>query len=654
MPWQRRSKLLCASLVALGIGTTVASADGCKAPEDPPYVEQREPCSDHNPLRNVYFGDLHVHTSYSFDAYNNDVRVDPFGAYAFARGQTVELPDAAGTGVREATIDRPLDFAAVTDHGEYLGEVAACVDPDSPAYDTELCAGLRAGDPAVMAQWGLELGASNPVRSPIICDLVDCGSYLGDAWARTQAAAEEAYDRSASCSFTSFVAYEWSGATKLSNLHRNVIFRSEVVPSVPATHFEDPTSWELWRSLKSGCIDASGSLNGCDVLAIPHNTNWSNGNMFIAEYPEDPAISGGDTQLELAKLRAELEPIMEVYQHKGDSECMNGVSGILGEPDELCEFEKLRQGEFEDCGDGTGMQGMVNGGCVSRLDFARGILLEGLSEQARLGVNPYKLGLMASTDTHNGTPGAVDEAAYLGHFGSAEGDANLRLTGAVPGGPMDSPGGLIAVWAEENSRGAIFDAMRRRETYGTSGPRMAVRLFGGWGYAEDACASPSFVEQGYAEGVPMGGDLPARAEGDGDAPRFMVQAFKDAGTEASPGHDLERVQIIKGWIDGEGQRHVQVYEVAGEPGDASVDPSTCETSGSGAASLCSVWQDPDFEASQSAWYYARVVEVPTCRWSTRDCNALAAAGEELPSACEVYPDVIQERAWTSPIWYTPE
>jgi len=628
-----RSRYGLASLLSIVV-------PGCALePEpEPPYVEVRDACSDHNPLRNLYFGDLHVHTSYSFDAYTNAVEVDPFAAYAFAQGHSVELPDDVG-GLRTVSLERPLDFAAVTDHGEYLGEVAACADPESLAYTTELCIGLREGEPSAIVQFGFGLSGSSPVRPKAICELIDCASELAGAWERTQAAAEAAYDRSSACGFTSFVAYEWSGASALSNLHRNVIFRSDRVPSIPASHFEEPDFWGLWRSLERECING---INGCDVLAIPHNTNWSNGNMFVVEYPE------GD-EVELAGLRAKLEPLVEVFQHKGDSECMNGLSGPLGQPDELCEFEKLRTGEFEDCFEGTGSLGMVNNGCVSRLDFVRGILNEGLREHERIGVNPYKLGLMASTDTHNGTPGAVEEYAYPGHFGVAEGSARQRLIGTLPGGPQNSPGGLIAVWAEDNSREAIFAAMKRRETYGTSGPRMQIRMFGGWDLPADICGRGDLVELGYARGVAMGGDLPSAPAGAG-APAFVVQAAKDPGTIAHPGADLERIQIVKGWVDGSGDSRVEVFEIAGSPTGASVDVATCEPQGSGAATLCGYWVDPNYNPDERAWYYARVVENPVCRWSTHDCNALAAAGEELPLACDTAIDVIQERAWTSPIW----
>jgi hypothetical protein len=630
------SRVRFAPLVSLW---SLALAGLACAPEPPeePFVEEREPCSDHNPLRNLYFGDLHIHTSYSFDAYINAVEVDPFAAYGYAQGQPVMLPDGEG-GLQTVTLERPLDFAAVTDHGEYLGEVSACQDPSSPAYTTDLCIGLREGDINVLVQWGIGLGAQNPVRPKAICELIDCADQAKGAWTRTQEAAEAAYDRSAACEFTSFVAYEWSGAKRLSNLHRNVIFATERVPNLPITHYEEPDFWNLWRELKRQCIDG---LNGCDVLAIPHNTNWSNGNMFVVEYP------AGD-EVELAGLRAELEPLIEVYQHKGDSECMNGVGGVLGAPDELCEFEKLRTGEFEDCGDGTGSQGMVNNGCVSRLDFVRGILNEGLREHERLGVNPYKLGLMASTDTHNGTPGAVDEDAYVGHFGNNEATPIQRLTGVLPGGPQNSPGGLIGVWAEQNDRASLFAAMKRREVYGTSGPRMQIRMFGGWDLPADICARADLVELGYARGVPMGGDLPERPA-DADAPTFVVQAAKDPGTTARPGTDLERIQIIKGWVDLDGQSHVEVFDIAGEPNGASVDLDTCEPQGTGATLLCGHWVDPDYDPAERAWYYARVVENPTCRWSARDCKTLPTS-DEPPQACTNGIDVIQERAWTSPIW----
>jgi hypothetical protein len=605
----------------------------CNAEPARSYDDPREPCADHNPRRNVYFGDLHVHTAYSFDAWINDVRTDPAGAYRFARGEEV-------AGERLA---RPLDFAAVTDHAEYLAEVEGCTTPGSAVYDTDRCVDFRNADADALVQFGLGLNSDTPTRFADLCGPggIDCPARAAAVWQRVQDAGEQAYDRSAACEFTSLIAYEWSGVRKLANMHRNVIFRTRDVPAAPTSHFEAPTAFELWSRLQSECREG---LPGCDVLAIPHNSNWSNGNLFIPETPEgsDPAA--------VAQLRAELEPLLEVYQHKGDSECMNGVSG-LGAPDELCDFEKLRTDSFTDCGDGVGSNGIISRGCVSRLDYLRGILLRGMQEEAKLGVNPYRLGVIASTDTHNGTPGKVEEASYSGHFGSLEADPAARLTAPIPAGPRDSPGGLVAVWAEENSREAIFDALRRREVYGTSGPRIAVRMFAGWDLPADLCERADLVEVADRLGVPMGAALAERPEG--AAPRLVVAAQRDVGTPEQPGSGLARLQIIKGWLDAAGDGHIAVFDVASAGDGASVDLDTCEPRGAGADSLCEVWTDPDHDPTLPTFYYARVIETPVCRWSWRDCLALPIS--ERPEICAdpTLPKTIAERAWTSPIWVDP-
>lgn len=655
----RREFAFVTAVPALGVAAALVLAGACT--DDDAQIEVldlREPCADNSALRNVYFGDLHVHTSWSFDAYLNEVRVDPYDAYRFAKGESVVLPPLAGASEGTSVqIDRPLDFAAVTDHAEFIAEVTACTENDSGIYETDFCREFRTSmDAQVLVAFGLRLNTETPSRFAEICeeagasDGLDCLARASEVWARNQEAAEMAYDRSASCEFTSFVGYEWSGAVGLSNLHRNVIFRSARVPSIPASHFEAPRAYELWDALEDDCIDG---MPGCDALTIPHNSNWSNGKLFLAEYREDMS------EADAAAQRARLEPLMEIYQHKGDSECANGVSGILGDPDEFCDFEKLRL-DFEDCGDGTGTQGMVNRGCVSRRDFLRGALLAGMQERERIGVNPFAYGVMASTDTHNGTPGEVRERGYLGHFGTRELDAQARLTGAIPAGPLNSPGGLIAVWAPENSREALFDAMRAKETYGTSGPRMAVRFFGGWDFDDDLCDDPQMIETGYARGVPMGGRLDARADQGPPGPMFVVDALRDPGTAELAGTPLQRVQIIKGWLDSTGQRHVEVVDVAGGDNQASVDPQTCEPTLPADQTphdrLCAVWRDPNFDPTQRAYYYVRVLENPTCRWSTRDCNALAAdPGAELPAACTngAHATAVQERAWTSPIWVEP-
>ena len=290
-------------------------------------------------------------------------------------------------------------------------------------------------------------------------------------------------------------------------------------------------------------------------------------------------------------------------------------------------------------------------GCVSRADFVRGALLRGLEEEEAVGANPFELGIIASTDTHNGIPGAAEEDAYLGHWGNNEDLPERRLgTGALtPGGVLFSAGGLAAVWAESNDRDALFEAMRRREVYGTSGPRITVRFFGGENLPDDLCERADAVEIADERGVPMGGRLDGA-----EAPKFFLWAAMDPGTEARPGTPLERIQVVKGWVDAEGERHVEVVDVGTDLGDAGVDLGTCGTTGnSGASSLCAVWSDPDFDPTERAWYYARVVENPTCRWSTWACNALAEG--DRPESCRdpETPKTVQERAWTSPIWVSP-
>jgi hypothetical protein len=273
-------------------------------------------------------------------------------------------------------------------------------------------------------------------------------------------------------------------------------------------------------------------------------------------------------------------------------------------------------------------------------------------------VNPFKLGMIGSTDTHLGTPGLVSERDYPGH---AAGLASSRLEAPpLVDSPLFNPGGLAAVWAEENSRDALFAAMRRRETYATSGPRLVVRFFAGWDYPDDLCERPDFVARGYAGGVPMGGDLPAAPAG--AAPRFVLSALRDPGTEARPGTRLQRLQIVKGWLGADGTTHERVYDVAGDPhSDAGVDLGTCEPSGPGADALCTVWTDPDFDPARRAVWYARVIENPTCRWTTQVCNAGGVrcddpetVGEGFEACCDAnVPKTVQERSWTSPIWFSP-
>jgi hypothetical protein len=634
----------CSLLLAMVCGLI-----GCGENVVPAPPPRRQPCAQHTRLRNVYFGDLHVHTTYSFDAHAFEVRTTPAQAYRFAQGEPIMLPplDAQGNGTRSIRIERALDFAAVTDHSEYLGEVQACTTPDSPAYNSDTCITYRGDEYNAVRKFGLAFTPRQPKRFQDVCgtDGSLCRDLAGDVWQRIQAAAEAAYDRSASCTFTSFIAYEYSASPGASTMHRNVIFRNDHVP-FPASVFEQSTPQGLWTQLKATCLDTG---TGCDVLAIPHNSNESNGNMFAIEYPGATTLDDQRTQ---AAFRVRMEPLVEIFQHKGDSECFNGLSGVVGAPDELCEFEKRNRSASEDCGDKTGTLGTAGEGCLSRLDFVRGVLLAGLQENERLGVNPYRLGIIASTDTHNGTPGATTESTFMGHRGTDDDTPAKQLGPGVltHGGVIFNPGGLVGVWAEENSRPSIFDALRRREVFGTSGTRLSVRFFGGWNLPADLCDDPQMLETAYAQGAPMGGALAPQPAG-AAAPTFVVAALRDPGTAVRPGTPLQRLQVIKGWLEN-GEAHQQVYDVAGDPNNgASVDELTCETRGSGNDALCAVWTDPAFNPSQPSFYYVRAVENPTCRWSTYVCNAPST--EPRPDACNApaVPKTIQERAWSSPIWY---
>ncbi len=622
------------------LGLTLAAA--CRPPAPPAFEDVREPCAESNPLRNLYFGDLHVHTSFSADANLAGVRTTPDDAYAFALGAPVRLPPAGpdGTGTVELRIDRPLDFAAVTDHAEFLGEMALCYDASSEAYESTTCQLVRASDPDTFVLFGSALTKDPPARFSSLCgeDGAACLAAARGRWGEIQRAAEAYYDRSSSCSFTTFVAYEWSASPQLSNLHRNVIFRSATVPDLPVSYFEATKPEVLWQALEADCR----SVEGCDVLAIPHNPNWSNGRMFAPVATGDPVADA-----EVAALRAALEPLVEIVQHKGDSECRMGLSGAVTAPDEACTFEKLRPDPVEDCGDGTGDRGMIGLGCVSRRDFYRGILIEGMKEAARIGVNPFAVGAIGSTDTHNGTPGAVDERRYVGHFGTLEDTPEKRLAfTARPEGIKNNPGGLVAVWAEANDRDHLFEAMRRRETYATSGPRIAVRMFGGTDLPDGLCERPDAVAVADASGVPMGGVLPASS----GPVRIHVHATADPGTAETPGAPLARIQIIRGWIDDTQTPRIDVFDVAGDGDDTPPDPDTCAVRATGSSELCVTWTDPEVGADAQAFWYVRVLEVPSCRWSHRTCLRLDPVAR--PEACDD-PDVpvaIQERAVTSPVF----
>jgi hypothetical protein len=593
-------------------------------------------CPDRAPLRRPYFGDLHVHTTYSLDASTQGTRTTPDEAYRFARGERIGLHpfDRNGVALRSAQLTRPLHFAAVTDHAEFFGETEICRTPGLPGYDAFVCRVYR-GWPRL----AFFLMNSRGATRFAYCgeDAVGCLDAGRDVWGLMQRSAATA---NAPCEFTSFVGYEWTASgPRAANLHRNIIFRTAAVPSDPPDAIDAPTPEELWAALSDEC----SPQQGCEAVVIPHNSNISGALMF-------QSVTSAGTPLDRASAarRAQSERLVEIMQHKGSSECRASTAPA----DELCGFEQLPYDVF------MGRYLPLVRADATALNFTRHALAQGLVLQQKLGANPFKFGIIASTDTHLGTPGSVAERGYSGHGG-----AGAPIGEGLPTGLIDAvefnPGGVAVLWAEQNTRDALFAAMQRREVYGTSGPRIVLRMFGGWDLPRDLCARDDFAALGYASGVPMGGDLAQPARG---APLLAIWALADPGDAARPAVGLERIQIIKAWVQ-DGERHEAVVDVARSPaGDAGVDLSTCTPRSASPSQLCSVWRDPDFDPAQPALYYARVVEHSSCRWTSYACNAAGVNCADPQSVrtgfedcCDpAYPRTIQERAWSSPIWYTPE
>ncbi|MEZ5571438.1 MAG: DUF3604 domain-containing protein [Halioglobus sp.] len=604
------------------------------------YTEQRQPCASYNPLMQPFFGDLHVHTRYSLDASTQGTRTTPEQAYRFARGEKIAIqPWADGKSVRSMQLHRPLDFAAVTDHAELFGEVHMCDTPSSEGYGSWQCIIYRNWS------WGayylFNYMASMRAAHLGLCGEDDqlCNRAALVPWADTQQAAESMYDRSTDCRFTTFVGYEWTGMQPDSggNLHRNVLFRNARAPLRPITFIDAPAAETLWRRLDKECIKG---ITGCDALTIPHNSNLSAGYMFNGKRDD-----GSPMTVDYARLRHRFEPLMEIMQKGGASECFYGGGDTA---DELCNFEQQPIDNLAG----------FNNPPDRETGFARRSLAQGMLLEREFGINPYQLGFVGSTDTHLGAAGAVGEEGYIGH-----GDAGVSAKEVVPPGLPDlltnNPGGLAVLWAEENSRDALFESMRRRETYATSGPRIVTRFFGGWNYPALICADPDRIARAYASGVPMGGQLAAQTS---EYPTFLVVAGWDPGTVEQPGTPLQRVQIVKVWLTAKGWIREKVFDVAGDPGgDSSLDSASCDVAEKGFEELCTVWTDDEFKPDQQAYYYTRVVEYPSCRWSQRicvaqgvDCSRPETVGEGLRACCSPqHQPVIQERAWSSPIWYTP-
>lgn len=574
------------------------------------------------PLRTALFGDLHVHTSWSVDAYAGGNRLGPNSAYRFAKGEKVELQ----TG-NEAQLPVPLDFVALTDHAESFEILPCTMLPDSPEFDLQLCRDLRAGDfdQATMLKQAFEAAGVRPQphQYDICGDDKRCKTNALATWQRVQEVANAHDDPGR---FTALIAYEFSSLlTEIGMLHRNVIFRgTEVIPHAISS-MDVRNQRDFFSQLDAACEEP------CDVLTIPHNTNFSWGLTFSRTDEDGAAYTNEDLER-----RSRIERLFEVTQQKGNSECQISV----GASDEDCNVGNI----FPRC------EGEDDRGCARESSFLRNVLLDGLALGKETGSNPYKLGVIGSTDTHTSDPGNT-RGGIPTLLKPAEGigfavDRAMKAASPVLGPIVNlSPGGLAGVWAEANTRADIFDAMQRRETFATSGSRMRIRFFGG-DLPEDVGAREDPIASAYEHGVPMGSDLLVNG-----APRFWVWAIKDPN-----GPPLDRIQIVKGWVEN-GEQRQSVRDVVcsngRQPGASGKCPKTtadvnlesCErTSKQGASELQITFSDPDFSAEQSAFYYARVLENPSCRWTTRLANS---ADKDLP---DNLPATVQERGWSSPIW----
>jgi hypothetical protein len=627
----RTFSLLAGTMTAALAAATCAYAQD--APGTQPGARAYSPYPAETFPNRVFFGDTHLHTAYSADAGMIGNTLGPEEAYRFARGETV----VSSTGV-PARLERPLDFMVVADHAENLGlaPMLAARDPGLLAtpFGQALIARLDAGDPAgAFETWSkAKAGGKDP--------LTGSRQLYADVWQKLTAAAE-AYNEPGR--FSALIGFEWTSGPGRNNLHRNVIFRggkSGADTVIPFSSFDSVDPEDLWSWMEKA-EETTGRL-----LAIPHNGNLSNGMMF-----DDVRVTTGTAfDRDYAERRARWEPLYEVTQMKGDSE----THPALSPNDEFADFETWDKGQLGPTPKTPDM--------LPR-EYAREALKRGLAFERQLGVNPFKFGMIGSTDSHTSLSTAK-ENNFFGKVAALEPSADPirfnEVIGGIGGPPsvaqyarQTSASGLAAVWARENSREALWDAMARKEVYATTGTRMTVRLFAGFGFSRDDLNRSDFARYGYANGVPMGGDL--KAAPDGKAPSFLIRAMRDPD-----GANLDRVQIVKGWLDADGKTHERIYDVAWSgdrvPGSDGKLPPVGNTvnveeatysNAIGAPYLQAFWTDPDFDAKQPAFYYVRALEIPTPRWTTYDAKVF---GVKRP---DDVPASIQERAYTSPVWYTP-
>lgn len=596
------------------------------------------PYNNDNYPKNVYFGDTHLHTSYSTDAGLFANTIGPDEAYRFAKGQEV----TSSTGIKTRLL-RPLDFLVVSDHAENLG-LAPMIYENNPMvmnhpWGKKIAKLVKAGELGkAYAMWGARVTASD---DPFAGNTKMAKSM----WKRNIDAAEK-YNEPGK--FTAFIGYEWTSSPKGRNLHRNIIFRNNgevAIKSLPYSAYdsEDPEKlWEYMQNLEK--------TTGAKVLAIPHNGNLSNGLMF----DDITLTSKKPIDADYATRRMRWEPIYEVTQMKGDGE----ANPKLSPNDEFADFETWDKGSFAAAKE----KGMIE------KEYAREAYKRGLQYEAKLGVNPFKFGMVGSSDSHTSLA-TTSEDNFFGKVSAVEPTAQpIRFDEMIAGWLPDPKGrdysvyarhtsaaGLAAVWAQENTRESIWDSMKRKEVFATTGTRMKVRVFAGWNFIKADINRADFANNGYKHGVPMGSDLNQAPKG--KIPKFLIKALRDPDWA-----NLDRIQIIKGWTDSNGKTYEKVYDIAVSDGRTINADGKCITpvgntvnekeayyeNSIGSPTLEAFWMDPDFDASQRAFYYVRVLEIPTPRWTTYDAKYFNVQRPKDE------PVSIQERAYTSPIWYNPK
>jgi hypothetical protein len=618
---------------ALASSQELAGPDGGIKPEDLESERVYSPYAGRAYADEVFFGDMHFHTNLSFDAGLIGTSLDVHDGFRVARGETV----ISNTG-QPIQLIRPLDFLVITDHAEMMG-LAPAIQESNP---------LLLADP--WGRWIHERFNAGPEgRMEGFANIIEKATVQGvnpfssdelvhKIWNDFIRIADQ-YDEPGR--FTAMTGFEWTSTPKGDNLHRVVVFADgadRTSQTAPFSMFDSDDPQGLWEYL-AGYEETTGG----QVIAIPHNGNLSNGLMF-----SDKMFDGTPMTREYAEKRIRWEPLHEMSQIKGDEE----THPLLSPEDEFADFENWDVGNL--AGSAPKEEWML------QYEYARSALRTGLRLGRELGVNPYKFGMTATTDTHTALPTSREEN-YFGKYQHTEPSPERHDREVIP---ADDPAlrimtsqevasGLTAVWARENTREALFEALKRKEVYATTGTRIRVRVFAGWDFTAEDVTTPDFAAKGYRRGVPMGGDLwkaPA-----GEAPTFMIRALRDPD-----GANLDRLQVIKGWLDSAGETHERIYDVAVSDGRKvgadgrcktpvgnTVDiPKATFTNTIGAPLLTAHWRDPDFDADEDAFYYVRVLEIPTPRWTTYDAAFFEI---RLP---DTVPATIQDRAYTSPIWYT--